>query len=113
VFDFQLLIHRSNHGSTVVVCLDPDISDSVFQRTYVYYNDCCKKGFLAGCRKVTGLDACCFKGASNSEVLCALGRDAFHVYWFVGLLQKDLMNLAPNCEGWVVISDEQKLSILH
>jgi hypothetical protein len=30
VFDYQLEILRSNPGSTVAVCLDPDISDALF-----------------------------------------------------------------------------------
>lgn len=36
----------------------------------------CKKGFLAGCRRVIGLDGCFIKGATYGQLLCALGRDA-------------------------------------
>lgn len=86
--------------------------------------DACKKVFLAGCRKVIGLGGCWFKGAANSELLCAIGRDANNQmypiawatmeketndssYWFLGLLQKDL-NINGGGEGWVIISDQQK-----
>ena len=124
LFDYQLEILRSNSGSTVAISLDPDITiKHVFQRMYVCF-EACKKGFLAGCRQVIGLDGCFFKGACNGELLCALGRDpnnqmypiAWAIveketseswYWFIGLLQKDL-NIAANGEDWVVISYQQK-----
>jgi len=37
--------------------------------------DACKKGFLAGCRKVVGLDGCFFNSATSGELLQAIGRD--------------------------------------
>jgi hypothetical protein len=86
--------------------------------------DACKKGFIAGCRKVVGVDGCFFKGACNGELICAIGRDANNqIYpvawavveketedswsWFFGLLQKDL-NIPIGGKGWVIISDQQK-----
>lgn len=124
VFEYQAEILRSNPGSTVAICLDHEYNWPVFQRMYVCF-DACKKGFLAGCRKVIGLDGCFFKGACNGELLCALGRDpnnqmypiAWAVVeketkdtwsWFIGLLQKDL-NIDPHGAGWVIISDQQKV----
>jgi hypothetical protein len=100
----------------------------VFKRFYVCF-DACKKGFLAGCRKVIGLDGCWFKGANNGNLLCAIGRDANNQmypiawaavpiecydtwYWFIGLLQKDL-NINNGGEDWVLISDQQKVSMIH
>ncbi|KAK3136368.1 hypothetical protein QOZ80_5BG0432900 [Eleusine coracana subsp. coracana] len=75
-------------------------------------------------RRVIGLDGCFFKGATNGELLCAIGRDANNQmypiawasveketydswYWFLGLLQKDL-KISVGGEGWVLISDQQK-----
>jgi hypothetical protein len=75
VFDYQLKLLRSNPGSTVVVKLDTDEPQPIFMRFYVCF-DACKKGFFAGCRKVIGLDGYFFKGLTNGELLCALGRDA-------------------------------------
>lgn len=77
VFDYQLELLRSNPDSTVHVMLDPDQPDGrhVFQRFYMCFN-ACKNGFLAGCRRVVGLDGCFFKGACYGQLLCALGRDA-------------------------------------
>ena len=75
VFDYQLELLRSNPGSTIVVKLDTEELEPMFMRFYVCF-DACKKGFLAGCRKVIGLDGCFFKGLTNGELLCALGRDA-------------------------------------
>ncbi|KAF8687404.1 hypothetical protein HU200_043094 [Digitaria exilis] len=125
VYDYRMELLRSNPGSTVVVCLNPEIREhNVFERFYVCF-DACKKGFLAGCRRVIGLDGCWFKGATNGELLCAIGRDANNQmypiaraaveketndswYWFLGLLQKDL-NITGGGEGWVIISDQQKV----
>lgn len=57
MFEYQAEILRSNPGSTAVVYLDPEYNMPVFQRFYVCF-DACKKGFLAGCRKVFGLNGC-------------------------------------------------------
>nr|XP_015619248.1 uncharacterized protein LOC107279670 [Oryza sativa Japonica Group] len=122
IFDYQLELLRSNPGSIVVVTLDSDSPTPVFHRIYVCLN-ACKKRFLAGCRRVVGLDGCFFKGSTNGELLCALGRDANNqMYpiawaiveketndswdWFCALLFKDLV--AGDGDGWVVISDQQK-----
>jgi hypothetical protein len=85
VYDYQMELLRTNPGSTVVVTLDPEIKDrKVFEGFYVCF-DACKKGFIAGCRKVVGLDGCWFKGAHNGNLLCAIERDAnnqmYHVAW--------------------------------
>ena len=52
VFGLRLIMPTAN--------LEPP----VFQRMYICL-DACKKGFMAGCRKVLGLDGCFFKGAMN------------------------------------------------
>ena len=72
LYDYQLELLRSNPGSTVIVKVENP--GAVFQRFYVCL-DALKRGFLAGCRKVIGLDGCFFKGCTNGELLCALGRD--------------------------------------
>jgi hypothetical protein len=86
VFDYQLELLRSNPGSIVVVKLDTDEPQPTFMRFYVC-SDACKKSFLAGCRKVIELDGCFFKGLTNGELLCALGRDAnnqmYLIVWVV------------------------------
>lgn len=54
--------------------------------------DALKKGFVADCRKVIGLDGCFFKGDTNEELLCAIGRDAnnqmYPIAWAVELRLK-------------------------
>ena len=83
----------------------------------------CKKGFLAGCRKVIGLNGCFLKGATTGVLLCAIGRDGNNqIYpiawavvemetndswdWFCYLLCKDLQ--IGDGDGSVIISDQQK-----
>ena len=95
----------------------------IFERMYICL-DACRKGFLAGCRKVVGLDGCFFKGATNGELLCAVGRDANNqMYpiawavvekenndtwnWFCDILFRDLS--VGTGEDWVFISDQQKV----
>ena len=75
LFNYQLELLRSNPGSTVVVNREIGMDPPVFKRMYICL-DACKKGFTAGCRRVVGLDGCFFKGETNGELLCAIGRDA-------------------------------------
>jgi len=51
VFDYQFELLKSNPRSTIVVKLDTEEPQPMFMRFYVCF-DACKKGFLAGCRKV-------------------------------------------------------------
>ena len=60
LYDYQLELLRSNPGSTVVINKLPDVDPPTFWRMYVCF-DACKKDFLAGCRKVVGLDGCFFQ----------------------------------------------------
>lgn len=86
LYDYQLELLRSNPGSTVIVVKELEVEPPTFQRIYICL-DALKKGFLAGCRRVIGLDGCFFKGATSGELLCAIGRDAnnqmYPVAWAV------------------------------
>jgi alpha-galactosidase len=75
LYDYQMELLRSNPGSTVIVHKEDNVEPPIFRRMYICLH-ACKEGFKAGCRKVVGLDGCFFKGATNGELLCALGRDA-------------------------------------
>jgi alpha-galactosidase len=68
LYNYQLELLRSNPGSTVVVRKDLDYEDHVFQRMYICLG-ALKKGFLAGCRKVVGLDGC-FSREQQMESCC-------------------------------------------
>lgn len=122
LYRYQLELLRSNPGSIVIVKKELQLEPPVFQRMYICL-DACKKGFMAGCRKVLGLDGCFFKGATNGELLCAIGRDAnSQMYpiawavvekenneswdWFCDILFRDVG--VGDGEGWVIISDQQK-----
>jgi hypothetical protein len=86
LYDYQLELLRSNPRSTVIVHKEKDVEPPTFQRIYICL-DVLKKGFLAGCRKVVGLDGCFFKGATSGGLLCAIGRDAnnqmYPIAWVV------------------------------
>ena len=50
------------------------IANNVFERMYVYL-DPCKRGFLAGCRPLIGIDCCHLKGTTEGQLLVAVGKD--------------------------------------
>jgi hypothetical protein len=94
---------------------------------YIYL-DACKRGFMAGCRKVVGLDGCFFKGATNGELLQDVGRDAnsqmypiawdvvdkennMNKDWFCDLLFRDIQ--VGDGKDCVFISDQQKVCPPH
>ncbi|KAL3754648.1 hypothetical protein ACJRO7_001838 [Eucalyptus globulus] len=93
-----------------------------FDKFYVCF-DACRRGFLAGCRRIIGLDGCFLKGLCKGELLAAIGRDAnnqmFPLAWaIVKIENKDnwswfLKNMMAdleitNEEGWAFMSDQQK-----
>lgn len=39
------------------------------------------RGWIEGCRRVTGIDGCFLKGICCGELLCVMGRHAYnHIY---------------------------------
>ncbi|XP_056175387.1 uncharacterized protein LOC115675634 isoform X3 [Syzygium oleosum] len=95
---------------------------NTFKRFYVGFKEL-KEGFLAGCRRVIGLDGCFTETLIRGMLLCATGRDgnnqmfpiAWAVVeaeteeswtWFLKLLVKDL-NVGQGL-GWTFMSDQQK-----
>ena len=41
----------------------------------MFYLDACKRGFLAGCRPLIGIDCCYLKGTTEGQLLVAVGKD--------------------------------------
>ncbi|KAK3231793.1 hypothetical protein Dsin_003674 [Dipteronia sinensis] len=93
-----------------------------FKRIYICFN-ACKQGWLHGCRKIIGLDACHVKAYHKAQLMWAVGIDADNGYyliahaivekecheswsWFLNLLKEDL-NLA-DCLGITFMTDRQK-----
>ena len=67
----QLLLGSAiNIGSTMKI----QIANNVFERMYVYF-DACKRGFIAGCRPLIGIDCCHLKGKTEGQLLVAVGKD--------------------------------------
>ncbi|GJZ40779.1 calcium/proton exchanger [Tanacetum coccineum] len=113
----------SNPGSTCR--LDDEETESgnyYFRRFYVCFKGV-KDGWLAGCRKVIGLDGCFLKHTCRGELLVAMGRDANNqMYpiawavvkvenndnwcWFISLIQEDLQ--LETGEGLTIIFDSHK-----
>ncbi|CAN1292105.1 hypothetical protein LINPERPRIM_LOCUS21419 [Linum perenne] len=72
LYDYCDEVRRSNVGSTIFV--EPN-DDGVFRRMYCCLG-ACKEGFLAGCRKVIGVDGCFLKTEYGGQLLSAVGLDA-------------------------------------
>ncbi|XP_051119903.1 uncharacterized protein LOC127243784 [Andrographis paniculata] len=105
-WDYVHELRKSNPGTTVVLGVETDDEESVFDRIYVCYG-ALKEGFSVGCRPIIGVDGCHLKGIYAGVLLTAVGIDpnnnlfsiAFAVVsrengetwrWFLTLLKKDL-----------------------
>ena len=92
-----------------------------FERIYICLEGC-KKGFLAGCRPIIGLDACHLKTKTGGQLMCDVGRDPNDEYfsfayavveaetkdswiWFLNLFLADI----GDDKQWVFIYDQQKV----
>ncbi|XP_072066702.1 uncharacterized protein [Arachis hypogaea] len=125
VRDYGLTLLKSNPGSTVTIGVIPQPNpddDLIFEKIYVCFEGC-KKGFLAGCRPLIGLDGAFLKTRHGGQILSAIGQDANnHIYviayaivpventenwrWFLELLHQDLGDYKKNMLCF--ISDMQK-----
>ncbi|XP_051149254.1 uncharacterized protein LOC127263974 [Andrographis paniculata] len=106
LWDYAHELRKSNPGTTIVLDVETDDEESIFDRIYVCYG-ALKKGFSVGCRAIIGVDGCHLKGIYAGVLLTAVGIDpnnnlfpiAFAVVsrengetwrWFLTLLKKDL-----------------------
>ncbi|XP_034204500.1 uncharacterized protein LOC117618861 [Prunus dulcis] len=122
LWDYAEELKKANKGSTVIIKNKMKGNKPVFERIYVCLEDC-KRGFLAGCRPLIGIDGCHLKGPYTGQVLTAVGVDgnnglypvAYAVVemeskiswiWFLQLLIEDLQ--IENGKAWVFMSDKQK-----
>ncbi|XP_034693874.1 uncharacterized protein LOC117920444 [Vitis riparia] len=118
LWDYAAAIRKWNVGSTVKI----QTTNDVFERMYICL-DACKRGFLAGCRPLIGIDGCHLKGTTGGQLLVAVGKDgndnifpiAFAIVeienksswtWLLQCLLDDIGHVDEN--GWVFISDRQK-----
>ncbi|XP_021802370.1 uncharacterized protein LOC110746457, partial [Prunus avium] len=122
LWDYAEELKKANKGSTVIIKNKMNGDVPVFQRIYVCL-EACKRGFLAGCRPLVGIDGCHLKAPYTGQVLTAVGVDgnngmypvAYAVVevesksswiWFLELLIADLK--IENGKALVFISDKQK-----
>ena len=80
---YILEIRRAHKGNILILKTN---DDHTFKRIYISF-DTCKRGFLAGCKRVMGLDCAFLKGVVKGEVLTAVGRNGnnqmFPIVWGV------------------------------
>nr|GEX16555.1 hypothetical protein [Tanacetum cinerariifolium] len=90
LYHYRQALLDSNHGSTcALVVVESDNRSVSFKRMCICFKGV-KDGWLAGCRKVIGLDGCFLKHTCRGELLTAMGRDAnnqiYLIAWAVGLI---------------------------
>lgn len=117
--DYAEELKKTNPNSSVFIGSD----HLIFQNMYVCI-DACKRGFVAGCRPLVGLDGCFLKGRYKAQLLVAVGIDpndcifpiGYGVVdvesreswtWFVRNLSIDL-NI-ENSGSWTFMSDKEKV----
>ncbi|XP_057740546.1 uncharacterized protein LOC130957719 [Arachis stenosperma] len=121
--DYLMELHRSNPGSTAMIDVIPQPESlPLFDKLYISL-DACKRGFIAGCRPLIGLDGCFLKGYYGGQLLSAVGQDANNHFfviayavvpneckdtwgWFLSVLKQDLGDCTEL--GLNFISDQQK-----
>ncbi|KAK9943065.1 hypothetical protein M0R45_008687 [Rubus argutus] len=116
------VLTETNPGSTVKLVTEMEGTVRKFKRFYVCL-DACKKGWIAACRPVVGLDGCHIKTRFPGQLLSAVGIDANNgmfpiAYavvefenretwtWFLKFLIVDLD--MKNDFSYVFMSDKQK-----
>jgi hypothetical protein len=131
LWDYCETVRVTNVGSCVLMMVERPLPDcpAKFQRLY-FSLAAMKRGFLAGCRPIIGLDGCFLKGPFKGQLLSATSRDgnnnmypvAFAVVeakvkdswtWFLSTLLSDLGRPRPPAQEWTFISDRQKVMILY
>ena len=125
LYEYRNVVLQTNPGSTCRLDVDTSSNGNVlFKRMYICFKGV-KDGWLAGCRKVIGLDGCFLKHTCRGELLTAMGRDANNqMYpiawavvrvenaenwgWFISLLINDLC--LNDGQGITLISDSHKVT---
>ena len=105
-------------------CTNNPEKKNYFDRLYICF-DALKKGWLAGCRKIIGVDGCFLKGVCKGILLVAVGRDGNNQMfpiawaivaaetsviwtWFIRALQHDLH--LGNGSDLAIVSNMQKVT---
>ncbi|XP_058217282.1 uncharacterized protein LOC131328349 [Rhododendron vialii] len=126
LWDYCEELRRTNPGSTVVMdaSLDEVTGQPRFNRLYIFLA-AVKSGYLAGCRKIIGVDGCHLKGEYSSQLLTVVGVDPNNAMypmawcvvenenkdtwtWFLTLMKMDLNITEANEHEWTFINDRQK-----
>jgi hypothetical protein len=76
LWDYMETLRKTNVGSCVMMKVDRHVPDipAKFQRLYLSLA-AMKRGFLASCRPIIGLDGCFLKDPHKGQLLVAISRD--------------------------------------
>ncbi|XP_057520246.1 uncharacterized protein LOC130800674 [Amaranthus tricolor] len=125
VWDYAEAIRKFNPCSTAIVkCIGIEFPPPLFQRMYICLK-ACKEGFVAGCRRIIGIDGAHLKGPYPGILLSAVAKDgnnnifpiAWAVVetesadtwtWFLALLVDDINSVIDKDTEITFMSDRQK-----
>ncbi|GKV51891.1 hypothetical protein SLEP1_g58509 [Rubroshorea leprosula] len=108
LFDYAAELRKRDPGATVSIYAPRPLPElnPIFLRMYVCFS-AMKKGFIAGCRRVIGLDGAFLKGPHKGELLTAVGRDAndqmYPIAWGIVEVEKE--------ESWLWFLEELKYDL--
>lgn len=124
VWSYAAEIQSSNVGSTCKVGVTPMPDGKTYFNCFYVCFKALKEGWLAGCRRIIGLDGCFLKTICKGELLSAVGRDGnnqiFPIAWaVVSIENKENWSWFMKCliedlgmeagEGLTIISDQHKV----
>lgn len=105
---YALELKHSNLGSSVniVSIREGPFETPVFQKIYICLTSI-KEGFLAGCRRLIGLDGCFLKGIMKGQLLVAVGKDGNNQMYPVAwpIVDKE------NSESWGWFLEQLKVDL--
>ncbi|KAK2645432.1 hypothetical protein Ddye_020627 [Dipteronia dyeriana] len=80
LWDYAKKLKKTNLESTIVIDTELGLGDkNKFRRIHIFFN-ACKQGWLHGCKKIIGLDACHVKAYHKAQLMW-VGNDADNGYY--------------------------------
>ncbi|XP_071914095.1 uncharacterized protein [Coffea arabica] len=110
LWDYAATVRQSNPDSHIAIQIDRRSIEerATFQRLFDGLG-ALKKGFLAGCRPIIGLDGCFLKGPFGGQLLAALGMDENDNMFPIGIAIELITYIGRgNVVPYTFISDRQK-----
>ncbi|PKI70997.1 hypothetical protein CRG98_008578 [Punica granatum] len=91
--DYANELRKQNPGSTIMLQAAAETHE--FERLYICL-EACKKGFLAGCKPLIGLDGCLLKGYYGEQLFAVVSQDENNSFYLIAFAIVEV----ENTENW-------------